>query len=216
MQPFKYTRISLYQEIFMFCLALMSIGMIIFEITHHIHIENIPLLHSIDIAIALIFLADFLIGLLKSENKQHFFRSRWWELFACIPVTSHATQLLRGLGMLRIFRIIRVISRVGRIGSFVNTLQYKLFKLLIGTTLFTILSANIFYNAEFGINTQVASYGDSIWWAISTLTTTGFGDVVPITTVGRILSGVLMLSGMVIFGVMVYYIVNHSDKDQVK
>ena len=216
MQPFKYTRISLYHEIIMFFLALVSISMIIFEITHHINIENVTVLHNLDIAIALIFLADFLFGLLRSENKNQFLKTRWWEIFACIPVTTHATQLLRGLGMLRIFRIIRVISRVGRIGSFVDTLQYKLFGLFIGTTIFIILSANIFYNAEFGINTQVASYGDSIWWAISTLTTTGFGDVVPITTVGRILSGLLMLSGMVIFGVMVYYIVNHSDKDQVK
>lgn len=215
MQLFKNTRISLYHEIIMFFLALVSISMIIFEITHHINIENVTVLHNLDIAIALIFLADFVFGLLRSENKNQFLKTRWWEIFACIPITTHATQLLRGLGMLRIFRIIRVISRVGRIGNFVDTLQYKLFGLFIGTTIFIILSANIFYNAEFGINQQVVNYTDSIWWAVSTITTTGFGDVIPLTGMGRFMSGILMISGMIVFGTMVYYIVEHKSRNTV-
>ncbi len=214
MQLLKNPRVSLYHEILMFFLALVSISMIIFEITHHIHIENIPLLHRIDIAIALIFLTDFIFGLIRSENKNQFLKSRWWEIFACIPITTHITQILRGLGTLRIFRILRVISRIGRIGNFVDTLQYKLFGLFISTTIFIVLSANVFYNAEFGINTNVINYSDSIWWAISTITTTGFGDIVPATDIGRLMSAILMFSGMIIFGIMVYHIVNYSDKNQ--
>lgn len=44
------------------------------------------------------------------------------------------------------------------------------------------------------------SVGNSLWWAIATLTTTGYGDEVPISTAGRVLAGVVMVSGIAVFG----------------
>jgi voltage-gated potassium channel len=46
------------------------------------------------------------------------------------------------------------------------------------------------------------SFGTSVWWAIVTLTTVGYGDVYPITTAGRITGVVLMFSGVALIGVL--------------
>jgi voltage-gated potassium channel len=54
----------------------------------------------------------------------------------------------------------------------------------------------LFYAAENGVNQQVKSIGDGIWWAIVTLTTIGYGDIYPLTSFGRIIATILGLLGI--------------------
>jgi voltage-gated potassium channel Kch len=44
------------------------------------------------------------------------------------------------------------------------------------------------------------SWGDSVWWAVTTLTTVGYGDHVPITTGGRVVGGIVMIAGVAVLG----------------
>lgn len=46
----------------------------------------------------------------------------------------------------------------------------------------------------------VHSYGDALWWAMTTLTTTGYGDHVPVTTAGRVIGAVVMMTGVAVIG----------------
>jgi voltage-gated potassium channel len=46
----------------------------------------------------------------------------------------------------------------------------------------------------------ITSFGDSVWWAMETISTVGYGDLIPITVPGRIYASMLMLGGMVIVG----------------
>ena len=48
----------------------------------------------------------------------------------------------------------------------------------------------------------VGSFGDSIWWAMQTVTTVGYGDVVPEDTTGRIIGAILMLNGVALISVV--------------
>ena len=50
---------------------------------------------------------------------------------------------------------------------------------------------------------MIDDYGTAIWWAIGTLSTVGYGDVVPVTTVGRVAAGVLMVLGIGGFGLLI-------------
>ena len=58
------------------------------------------------------------------------------------------------------------------------------------------------YVAEHPTNPEFASYGDSLWWGIVTLTTVGYGDIVPETTKGRTAAVFLMLTGIATLGVI--------------
>ena len=65
----------------------------------------------------------------------------------------------------------------------------------------TILAALVFFIAAFGYlfyvsEPQVETFGDGIWWALVTITTVGYGDITPLTTLGRVVAGLLMLLGL--------------------
>ncbi|MAT61775.1 MAG: hypothetical protein CMH41_09070 [Micrococcales bacterium] len=71
-----------------------------------------------------------------------------------------------------------------------------------------LLLAFVAYEAENGanpegiVNPEFASYGDSVWWGYVTLTTVGYGDIVPETVTGRIAGGVIMTLGIALLGVL--------------
>jgi voltage-gated potassium channel len=52
------------------------------------------------------------------------------------------------------------------------------------------------YYAELEANPQITNFGDAIWWAVVTVTTVGFGDITPVTVLGRVVASVLMVVGM--------------------
>lgn len=69
---------------------------------------------------------------------------------------------------------------------------------ILGNSLIGIFSL-IFYLFEKGINHKLHSLMDALWWGFATATTTGYGDITPVTMIGKILGIILMLSGLAIF-----------------
>ena len=69
---------------------------------------------------------------------------------------------------------------------------------IIGNMLIFVFSC-LFYYAESGINQDVNEFMDALWWAFSTVTTVGYGDITPDTFLGRIIAIILMLIGTGIF-----------------
>ena len=82
-------------------------------------------------------------------------------------------------------------------------------RLLVSSPLFIVLTiignglillcGLLFWFLEHGINPKVERYMDAIWWGFATATTTGYGDIVPLTDSGKVLSILLMLLGLAIF-----------------
>ena len=62
------------------------------------------------------------------------------------------------------------------------------------------LSLAVYASERNAPGATITDYGDSVWWAIVTITTVGYGDMVPITVMGRIYASILMLGGVVIVG----------------
>jgi len=58
------------------------------------------------------------------------------------------------------------------------------------------------YRAEHATNPEFKTFGDALWWAIVTLTTVGYGDVVPVTTAGRVDGVMIMIAGVAILGLL--------------
>ena len=65
-----------------------------------------------------------------------------------------------------------------------------------------LLVATIVTSVEQGRDSPIASFGDALWWSVATVTTVGYGDVVPITTAGRACAYVLMLGGIGLFAAL--------------
>ena len=68
--------------------------------------------------------------------------------------------------------------------------------------LVVVVGALVAYHAEHPVNHEFATYGDSLWWAIVTLTTVGYGDIVPITPTGRWVAVMIMITGVAVLGLL--------------
>ena len=63
----------------------------------------------------------------------------------------------------------------------------------------TFVTAYLFYIFEVSVNPNVTSYWDSVWWALCTVSTVGYGDIVPMTVIGRLCGLFLIVVGVAFF-----------------
>ena len=77
-----------------------------------------------------------------------------------------------------------------------------------------ILGAIAVYVLEAGDNANIDDFGDALWWAITTVTTVGYGDITPITPEGRLVAVALMLTGIGVIGVFTATVASLFFEDQ--
>jgi voltage-gated potassium channel len=152
-----------------------------------------------------VFVVEYLLRLGFAEKRMKFVFSFFGvvDLLAILPFflsTSIDLRSARALRLLRLFRILKLARYNAAVHRFHVALllakeEIVLFVVLTGITLF--LSAVGIYHFEHEAQPeQFKSVFHSMWWAITTLTTVGYGDVVPVTTGGRIFTFVVLLLGL--------------------
>jgi voltage-gated potassium channel len=144
-----------------------------------------------------LFAAEFASRFAASLDRRAYLREHWIDVVALVPVLREF-RILRLLRLLRLVRafagIYRVLNHVGRLAN-----HRGLAWLLVTWLGVMVICSLLMYSAENGLNKAVASPFDALWWGIVTLTTVGYGDVVPRTTEGRIAASALMLLGIGLF-----------------
>ena len=124
-----------------------------------------------------------------------------------IPCLSSARYffIVRVFRLIRIFRVLKLFSFINEGHllmqsiklSFKKIMVYFLFVLILVTIIGTLM-----FIVEGGRpNTEFTDIGTSIYWAIVTLTTVGYGDITPVTVIGRLLSSLVMILGYTIIAV---------------
>lgn len=85
----------------------------------------------------------------------------------------------------------------------------KIFYLLVASGVVVFAGTMIMYNLESGAeNTKMKTLLDALWWCIATVTTVGYGDVVPVTSLGRIVAIVYMFFGITLIAILLAVISN--------
>lgn len=122
---------------------------------------------------------------------------------------------LRGLRLLRLLRLLRS-ERLFRYGNPFKSLFYAFeqdralwlaaFSILAVETL---LGGASLYLVERGHPDGLSSFGEGLWWSLVTITTVGYGDVTPVTDLGRVIAGFLMVAGLLTLALFAG-IVGHS------
>jgi voltage-gated potassium channel len=119
-----------------------------------------------------------------------------------IVTVAALVPALRGLRILRLLRLIRTAELFrysrpfGGLGRAFreNSLLFAFALAVLGATV--VLGGSTLTLVERDVNPAVDSIGDGVWWALVTVTTVGFGDIIPVTTLGRMIGGVLMVGGL--------------------
>ena len=113
--------------------------------------------------------------------------------------------LLRSFRFIRIFRIFKLFSFINEGYLLMHSLKKSLNKIsvyfLFVLILVTCLGTLMFMVENGQPDTQFSDLGTSVYWAIVTMTTVGYGDITPVTAIGRLLSAFVMLLGYTIIAV---------------
>ncbi len=126
------------------------------------------------------------------------------DLLAILPFLLHIvgvdTRPLRVLRLLRIFRVARLLRYADAMQALSAVLarrKAELATVLFGLLVLLLFAASLLYVAEHRVpNTPFHSIPAAMWWGIVTLTTVGYGDMVPVTPMGKTLAGCTAVLGI--------------------
>ena len=176
------------------------------------------LFDGVELAIGVIFLVEYVARLWVAVENPRFKRSRFPRLrYAVTPIAIvdllAVLPALFAFGgaptlVLRFFRVLRIV-RLAKLGRTSKALQHIRdaiyerryeFGLILGLLGITILiSGSMLYLAE--ADAQPDKFGSiprSLWWAIVTLTTVGYGDAYPVTALGKFFAGIIAITGVMV------------------
>jgi len=169
------------------------------------------LLWDLEVAIAAVFAVEYVLRLYGAEHRVSEFLNGYTmaDLLAILPTLAvfafPVSAVAVNIGFLRAVRVVRVLRfyRFTRDAEFffgtVSDNTLRALKLLLTVLVVLFVSAGLFYSAERGTNPSVGTFGDAFYYVVVTLSTVGFGDILPTTpagrwvTVGTILAGIILI-----------------------
>lgn len=182
------------------------------ESVQHIKAEWGPYFMAVEWFFTVIFTLEFLSRLSVVLSKRKFIFSFFGivDLLSILPSYlmlflpgAQSLLVIRSLRLLRIFRIFKLTRFIGESQNLTRALKASQHKIIIFiTTVLTsvIIFGTILYLVE-GAENGFTSIPKSIYWAIVTMTTVGYGDIAPQTTLGQTLASIIMIMGYGIIAV---------------
>jgi voltage-gated potassium channel len=140
-----------------------------------------------------IFAVDYVANLWLAGNRSAwFFRNLHELLIVALP-------LFRPLRLLRLVTLLSVLHR-----TLGDTLRGRVVTYVVGSaTMLVFVGALAVLDVEQSApDAKIVTFGDALWWAMTTITTVGYGDMYPVTPVGRMVAAALMMSGIAVLGVV--------------
>lgn len=195
----------------LFCI-LTSIVVVMLDSVQSLHQQYGSVFYTLEWIFTILFTVEYILRLLSIKQPLAYARSFLGiiDLLAILPtylsvfvLGAQSFLVLRALRLLRVFRIFRLthfVDEMHFLGSAVRSSLKKIsIFMLIVVTLVTILGS-IMYLVEGGRN-GFESIPQSIYWGIVTITTVGYGDVSPVTPLGKLISSAIMIIGYGIIAV---------------
>jgi voltage-gated potassium channel len=158
-----------------------------------------------DYVIWAVFAFEYFTKLYLAPNRRRFVRSNIPDLVIVVVPMLRPLRILRSARLLRLLRLTRVaafaVEGISEIRDVMRRRGLNFVLLLVIAVVFlgALLVLEFERRARGG---SIASYPDALWWAVTTVTTVGYGDKFPITAAGRGVAVVLMVAGIALFGVI--------------
>jgi len=204
-----------------------------FQALIHLELNGIGILKAsiivLEYVLSILFAIEYILRVYCSPVKREYVLSFFGiiDLMATLPqLLSVFFPPLRYLALMRTFRLFRIF-RVLKLFAFLNegymlleSIRKSLVKIMVYFMFVVVLVCilgTIMYIVESGTPfTRFTSIPTSIYWAIVTLTTVGYGDITPVTAFGKFLSGIVMILGYTIIavptGIVSATMINSSNK----
>jgi voltage-gated potassium channel len=157
-----------------------------------------------DNALCILFLADFVSNFLRAPNRLRYMVTWGWiDLLSSIPALD-ALRIGRAARLFRIVRVLRALKSARALALFVMSKRAESAGLAAGllALLLLVFGSVAILQVEPAAGGNIQTAEDAMWWAVTTMTTVGYGDRFPITSEGRLVAVVLMAAGVGVFGTL--------------
>jgi len=194
-----------YFNLFIQVLIVFSLISISVETLPDLNPEIRKYLEILEIVSVLIFTIEYLLRIFVAGNKRGYIFSFYGiiDLVAILPFYISTGLDLRSIRVFRLLRLLRLL-KIARFNDAMNRFSAVLRSIRAELILFVLITLCVLYIAALGIYyfenpaqpDKFSSVFHSLWWAIATLTTLGYGDVYPITSGGRAFTFVILMIGI--------------------
>ena len=210
-------------------LILISVVTFSMETLPDLEPETRQILRYIEIFTVVIFTVEYLLRIYVSDRKFKFVFSFFGiiDFLAILPfylAVGVDLRSLRALRFLRLFRILKLVRYNKAMNQFSRAIKSAKEQILLFIFITLILiyfaAVGIYYFENEAQPEHFSSIFDSLWWAIITLTTVGYGDVYPITVGGKVFTFIILMIGLGIVaiptGIISSALTNSVDKSEEK
>lgn len=191
----------------------LSVTVVMLDSIAEVHAQYGKVLGIFEWFFTLIFTLEYLARLVCVNHPTRYARSFFGliDLISILPTYAallvpglHVLVDFRLLRLLRIFRLLKLVSYIeeySQLARAVSASRRKILIFLSVVAILVILNGTLLYVVEGGPGTAFSSIPTSVYWAITTVSTVGFGDISPQTNLGRAIASVTMLIGWGILAV---------------
>lgn len=200
------TRTGRLFDLTLIAFILASVTVVVLDSMAGVHAKHAALLNALEWGFTIIFSVEYLARLACVRHPWRYAKSFYGiiDLLAVLPSYLaalipglHALLDVRVLRLLRLFRILKLtayLAEFGALGRALAASRRKILVFLSFVMMVVLIMGTLMYVAE-GPANGYTSIPLSVYWAITTMTTVGFGDITPQTDLGRVIASVMMLLG---------------------
>ncbi|MEL6823951.1 MAG: ion transporter, partial [Calditrichota bacterium] len=206
---------------------LLSVLIVMLESVASIRAEHGELIRNLEWMFTILFTIEYVLRLLCVRSPLSYAKSFYGlvDLISIVPTYLSfffpGTQYLlviRTLRILRVFRVLKLVQYINEANTLARALRAsrrKIFVFIYTVCILAIIAGSLMYIIE-GEENGFTSIPVGIYWAIVTVTTVGFGDITPSTSIGQMLSVVLMILGYGIIAVPTGIVTSELTKGEME
>ena len=200
------TRLGRLFDLALIWAILASVAVVLLDSMESVHAKYAVLLNRLEWGFTIIFTIEYILRLACVPHPLRYAKSFYGiiDLLAVLPTYLaalvpglHALLDVRILRLLRLFRLLKLAHYVAEYGALARALyasRRKIFVFLSFVLMVVLIMGTLMYVVE-GPANGFTSIPLAVYWAITTMTTVGFGDITPQTDLGRVVASVMMLLG---------------------
>lgn len=213
-------------DVILLLVILLSILLVMLESIESIGTKYAYILNVAEWVITILFSIEYIARIISVEKPKTYVFSFYGiiDLLSTIPkyislfvLGTHSLVALRALRLLRVFRILKLTRFIGESANFGKALKRSRVKIAVFISFVIVLCiilGTVMYLVESNEGSGFTSIPRSVYWAIVTLTTVGYGDIAPITALGQFIASLIMILGYGIIAIPTGIVTSEMSKSE--
>ena len=215
-------------DVLLLIVILISILLVMLESVESIEAEYSAILNTSEWVITILFSLEYILRIITVKKPKVYIFSFYGiiDLLSTIPkylslffVGTHSLIALRALRLMRVFRILKLTRFIGESANLGKALKRSRAKIAVFVSFVIVLCVilgTVMYLVESEQDSGFTSIPRSVYWAVVTLTTVGYGDIAPITALGQFIASLIMILGYGIIAVPTGIVTSEMTKTEEK